>query len=80
MSRYLQGAWFQVDDEQNVTAISSKPCSEVYPEGTVEDVFYQQIQFMKCPDTDDPIKLKNRVQQSKGEYKSYTYYFLVDTC
>ena len=35
---------------------------------------------MKCPDTEDKIKLKNHVQESKGEYKSYTYYFLVDTC
>ena len=40
ISKYLQGAWFQVDDEQNVTAIKSKPCKDVYPQGTVEETFY----------------------------------------
>ena len=40
ISKYLQGAWFQVDDEQNVTAIKSKPCKDVYPQGTVEDTFF----------------------------------------
>ena len=35
---------------------------------------------MNCPDTENPIKLKNHLQQRAGDYKDFTYYFLIDTC
>jgi len=35
---------------------------------------------MNCPDTSEPIKLQNFVQQSVGDNLDQTYYFLVDTC
>ena len=81
LDKYLEGVWVQVNANGTLSYYTKTPCKNIFPEGSVDKIFYSQIEDQLCPDMrGEPVRLQNIVQKSKKDTVPQKFYFLVDTC